>query len=253
MKFIHSIQSEWLKTKRTAAFWLCLIGGIFMPLIFFIASMYKWEVPADLSSSEGWQGFILQMNSNLAVFLLPFGLILTSSLLTHIEYKNNTWKQWLTLPIPVSYVYFSKWIVMVLITLAFFIYFLLGILVSGTLAQLIIKGSLPAFDLPVLFILKFLIKGCVACVALLTFQFLLGLLFKNVLVSIGIGILSYVVSAITFQKNEWWTYLNPCVYTTRTAQRDLFTFEQLNLYPLICTAVLLSIGYLAFKNKRQLG
>jgi len=253
MKFIYSIQSEWLKTKRTAAFWLCLIGGMFMPLLFFIGCMYNWNLPVDLSKGENWQQLIERMNSNMAIFLLPFGLILTSSLLTHIEFKNNTWKQWLTLPIPVSYVYFSKWIVMLMITLAFFVYFLLGILISATIAQLIIHGSMPSLDLPVLFILKFIIKGCVACVALLTFQFLLGLLFKNVLVSIGIGILSYVISAITFQKNEWWSYLNPCVYTTRTAQRELFTFAQLNIYPLICTVILLTIGYVAFRNKRQLG
>jgi lipoprotein signal peptidase len=41
MQLINSIKSEWLKTRKSAASWLCLIGGLFIPLIFLIGFLYK--------------------------------------------------------------------------------------------------------------------------------------------------------------------------------------------------------------------
>ncbi len=36
MSFIISTQSELLKTKRTASFWLSMIGAAFVPVLLFI-------------------------------------------------------------------------------------------------------------------------------------------------------------------------------------------------------------------------
>jgi hypothetical protein len=41
--FIHSFQSEWLKTKRSLAFWMVVIGGFFTPSIIIVARLINYH------------------------------------------------------------------------------------------------------------------------------------------------------------------------------------------------------------------
>src|SRR5690349_20931263 len=97
MQFINSLHSEWLKTKRSTASWLSLIGGLFIPLIYFIGFIKNHQTINDYKSNILENHFI-QLWRNVVGFLLPMGLILICSLITQIEYKNNAWKQLHTTP-----------------------------------------------------------------------------------------------------------------------------------------------------------
>ena len=91
--FVLSFQSEWLKTKRSLALWIVIIGGFFTPAIVTVARIIQYKtLPSVYSSDDFWK--LLWQNSweSMAIFLLPLGVILTTSLITQIEYKNNTWK-----------------------------------------------------------------------------------------------------------------------------------------------------------------
>src|SRR4051812_28479145 len=97
--FFRSLGSEWLKTKRSLAFWIVIIGGFFTPAVVTVARIIQYKtLPVLYSSPEFWR--LLWQNSweSMAIFLLPLGVILTTSLITQLEYKNNTWKQLHTLP-----------------------------------------------------------------------------------------------------------------------------------------------------------
>ena len=130
MEFIHSLQSEWLKTRRSAASWLCLIGGFFIPTIYFIGFLRHQE-SFNTGKPDIWEHYFTQLWSNTAGFLMPIGIILASSLITQIEYKNNTWKQLHTTPQSFTTVFFSKFTVILLMTAKFFIFFNIGILISA--------------------------------------------------------------------------------------------------------------------------
>ncbi len=41
MIFLYSLYSELLKTKRSASFWLSILGGFFIPVIYLIGFIYN--------------------------------------------------------------------------------------------------------------------------------------------------------------------------------------------------------------------
>lgn len=64
MSFIISTQAELLKTKRTASFWLSVIGAAFIPTIFFISFFTDPDVGKKFVAQPwkkffflGWQIF----------------------------------------------------------------------------------------------------------------------------------------------------------------------------------------------------
>ncbi|HKZ67721.1 MAG TPA: ABC transporter permease, partial [Chitinophagaceae bacterium] len=116
MSFIISTKAELIKTKRSASFWLSLIGSAVIPLIFFLvyvlepknASRFQVK-PWELHFTQGWQAF--------AAFLLPMFVILICSLIPQIEFKNNTWKQVFASPQSVGNIFFSKYLSIIIMIL----------------------------------------------------------------------------------------------------------------------------------------
>src|SRR5882762_1655331 len=99
MNFIHSFQSEWLKTKRSAAAWLTLIGGFFIPVIILTDLLLNYKsLPVAYLAPHFWDRHFSKSWQSMAFFLLPVGVILASSLITQLEFRNNAWKQLLVTP-----------------------------------------------------------------------------------------------------------------------------------------------------------
>src|SRR3954462_4987753 len=105
--FLRSFQSEWLKTKRSLAFWMVVIGGFFPPAVIIVARLINYAKLPDIYSADNFWD-LLWKNSweSMAIFFLPLGAILSTSLITQIEYKNNTWKQLHTLPLTLTTIFF---------------------------------------------------------------------------------------------------------------------------------------------------
>src|SRR4051812_12892366 len=109
LSFIHSFQSEWLKKKRSAASWLVITGSFFIPLIILIASLTEPELTYLSAGSETyWERLFKHNSSPMAMFLLPMGVILATSLITQLEFKNNTWKQLHTTPQSLTTIFITK-------------------------------------------------------------------------------------------------------------------------------------------------
>ncbi len=156
ISFIHSFQSEWLKKKRSLASWIVVVGGFFTPAIIIIARLVRHDTLQALYSADGfWK--LLWKNSweSMAIFLLPLGVILATSLITQIEYKNNTWKQLHTLPLNLTTTFFSKLVVIIVMMVQFFILFNIGIYLSAVVPYLLVSGvPYPHDPFPTMFFLK---------------------------------------------------------------------------------------------------
>ena len=97
--FIDSLGSEWLKRKRTAAAWLVIIGGFFIPSLILFARLYESEGLAVANQNpKFWEIQYTRCWEFMGFFLLPLGVILATSLVTQLEFRNNTWKQLCTTP-----------------------------------------------------------------------------------------------------------------------------------------------------------
>lgn len=251
MKFIDSLRSEWLKTKRSAASWLCILGGFFIPTIYMIMFI------KDQASINGyypfaniWKKHFIDLWSNMAIFLLPMGVILASSLITQMEYKNNTWKQLHTTPQSFPRIYLAKFTVIALMTLKFFLFFNIGILLTGIIPSLIFDHHMPVQPVPVYFFLIGNLKIFVACLPIIAIQYLISLRFKNFLVSIGAGLLGLIGSLIGI---SWkYIFISPYAYCALLVTGAKPEFNP-QLAACIYFLVLMVISYFLYVSKKEKG
>jgi lantibiotic transport system permease protein len=250
MKLLHSIQSEWIKTKRSTAFWICFVAALFIPLIYLIVFFVKNYTINSYSNAmiNSWEFHFADLWRNSSIFLLPMTVIFASSLITQIENKNNTWKQVHASPQSFSTVYYSKFSVILLMTLFYFFLFNIGIILSGIIPSLFIDAKFPSDKIPFYFILKENVKILVACLPIMAIQYLLSLQFKNFLVPIGIGFLGLVSSLIGI---TWkYIYLSPYSYCTMAVfptKKDYNT----QIYALIYFVLIMSVSFYFYLKKKD--
>ncbi len=209
MIFLHSLQSEWLKTRRSAAAWLGIAGGFFLPAMFFIGFLVKHN-HLNQVGANAWMVYTSQLWQFMGVLLLPVGIVLAASLVMQLEYRNNGWKQLHTTPQTYTSIFFAKLLTIVFLTLKFFVFFNIGLLVSGILPTLIFSGTMPKDPLPVQYLLQLNARFFLACLPIIATQYLLSLVFRNFLVSVGVGLLMVVAALLLI---ETWDYACLFPYT----------------------------------------
>lgn len=249
MNFIYSLQSEWIKTKRSAASWLAIIGGFFIPTIFIFVALYTKETLNDVGLGS-WQMHFMNCWQSMAVFLLPMGIVLASSLITQMEFKNNTWKQLHTTPQSYTQIFFAKFSVILLMTLKFFVYFNIGIILSGIIPCLIIDGEMPNTSIPYVIFLKQNGLFLITVLPILAIQYLISLQFKNFLVPIGIGMLFLIGSTIGMRWEH--IYISPYSYSVLKVVPFPITFD-LYIYASIYFILIMTISYFLYINKKEKG
>jgi hypothetical protein len=258
ISFIHSFQSEWLKKKGTLAFWLVFVGSFFIPLIFLSRGIfYPKDFLAEAKSPMFWEVLLSRSWQFMAILLLPLGVALATSLITQIEFRNNTWKQLNTTPQSLSVIYWSKFAVIIVMLLQFFILFHIGIYLSA-LIPAIIHGSADFYERSVPFesILKMAGLYFVDCLPIVAIQYLVSLQFKNFLVPLSLGIGLLLASLIAVQ---WkYGYLIPytyCPYNMFSSRPGNEVPHQVNFHywavGYFIGATLL--GYFLYINKKEKG
>jgi hypothetical protein len=211
MTFLYSFASEWLKIKRSLAFWMVLIGGFFTPAIIIAARLINYKKVPELYAAENFWD-LLWKNSweSMAIFFLPLGAILTTSLITQIEYKNNTWKQLHTLPLSYTTIFFSKLAVILVLMLLFFVLFNIGIYLAAVVPYSLISGTpYPAQPLPFSSFMRANALYFVDTLPIVALQYLIALRFKNFLVPVGLGFVFWVGSLAALS----WSYGYVIPYT----------------------------------------
>ncbi|PZF74910.1 ABC transporter permease [Taibaiella soli] len=252
MQFINSLRGEWLKTRRSAASWLCLIGGFLLPLLYFIGALKDHNTLNSLPvNSEIWKVYFFQIWRFMAVVMLPMGLILSSSLMTQLEFRNNTWKQVLTTPQSIGTIYLAKLSAILLMTLKFFIFFNIGMLAAAIIPSLIFDHQLPRDSFPYSFYLVNNLKILLTCMPVIAIQYLISLRFKNFLVPIGAGLMFWLVSVILV--NTWkYAYVSPYSYTPMIGLNTKLP-AGINILILsgVYSAVFFAAGFFVFRAKRE--
>jgi hypothetical protein len=196
--FFNSFQSEWLKKRHSAASWLTVIGGFFIPVIILIARFVDFSTVSALNaSSQLWGTLYNRCWQFMAIFLLPMGVILTTSLVTQLEFRNNTWKQLHTTPQRMTVIFFAKLAVILVMMTQFFLLFNFGIFLCGVIPSLFKGVPYPSAPFPILSFLKGNAGFFVDCLPIIGLQYLVSLQFRNFLIPIGVGIGLFVASMIS--------------------------------------------------------
>jgi hypothetical protein len=211
MSFVYSFQSEWLKKRHSASAWLTIIGGVFVPFLILISRLVDpGALPAGNAGPHLWEMLYSRSWQFMALFLLPMGVVLVTSLVTQLEFRNNAWKQLHATPQKMTTIFFSKLSVIGVLLLQFFVLFNTGIYLSGVLPSLLRGVGYPAEAFPFQAFLRGSGLFFLDCLPIVALQYLISLQFRNFLVPIGTGLGLYVASMISvFWK---YGYLNPYSY-----------------------------------------
>jgi len=214
MNFIHSLQSEWLKKKRSLASWLVWLGAFFTPSIVLLSRLKNApKLTAQYQANDFWIKLWNQSWESMAVFLMPFGLILAVALITQIEYKNNAWKQLHSTPQLYLTIFVAKFVVILIMLVEAIVLFNVGIYLSGVIPALIFNNlPYPAGPIPYLYFLKGNIHFLLDCAPILALQYLISLRFRNFLVPIGTG---FALWFLGIGMLSWeYSYLFPYIHST---------------------------------------
>jgi len=208
--FIQSFRSDLLKTKRSSAFWISLLGGLFVPVIFLLVFLFNSKKIVPLFQKDAWKEHLLTGWESISFFLLPLFIILIISLVVQIEFKNNTWKQVFASPQSLGNIFFSKLLTIHFLILFFFFIFSTGIILAAVIANLFIKGYPFLKDsINWLFLLRIVFKIYISILGLSAIQYALSLRFKNFVAPVGIGLALYIGATIANAVNWKYLYLNP--------------------------------------------
>lgn len=211
MSFVISTRTELIKTKRSASFWVCVLGSGFIPLIFLLAytlapeknnSSQRQAFPWGVHFLQGWEAF--------SFFLLPMFIILICSLIPQIEYKNNAWKQVFASPQPLGNIFFSKFLTIHIIILFLFLLFTVFMILSAFVSNLIISKYTflrTPLDWGILWKLNY--QTYLSILGMSAIQYWLSLRFKNFIASIGIGLALLITSLITV---SFWKHADTLPY-----------------------------------------
>lgn len=255
MEFINSLQSERLKIKHTPGKWICLIGSLFIPILFF-AGFFKDK--NSINSYEGsvnsWITLFLNVWRFMAIAILPMSVILISSLITQLEYKNNTWKQLHTTPQHFVTIFFAKLSAILILILELFLYFNGALILTAIIPSLIFDHRLPDHHFPFAFYLQANAKIFLNCLPVIAIQYLLSLQFKNFLVPVGVGFLGMVASFIMV-KTTGYAYLSPYSHSTLLILGTEVILPKINLqlWSSIYSAVILIVCYVLYWAKKDKG
>ncbi|MCU0438266.1 MAG: ABC transporter permease [Raineya sp.] len=196
--FLYSFQSEWIKLRRSSALWLTLVGGLLIPAIILIARLIRYKQTSQENALEQvWTILFNRCWENMAILVLPVGIILVASLIHQIEYRNNAWKQLLTSPQSLHTIFWSKYLVVFLMLFGFFILLNLGIYLTGVIPALFYSSiPFPKGKFPIAFFVEKNLYFMLGILPILGFQYLMSLHIKNFIVPIGIGFALLVASLI---------------------------------------------------------
>lgn len=198
MQAFYSFQSEWLKRRRSAASWLTLTGGLFIPAVILVARMAQHSKTLLANASQNaWDQVFNQCWQYMSIFLLPMGIALAASLITQIEYRNNGWKQLHATPQTLTCIFAAKLVVVLAMLLQFFVVFNAGVYAAGIIPAVLLSNMpFPQQPFPVSAFLHENAKFFICCLPVLGLQYLLSMHIKNFIIPIGIGFGMLVASLI---------------------------------------------------------
>lgn len=212
MDFLKVLKSESIKRRGSSLNWLIFGGSFFIPLVILISRLVKHQQTIMQNSSEGVWMKLFNLNwQYMAILLLPMGIALATSLLNQIEYRNNTWKQLMVMPVSLSSLFLSKYITLLYILVQYFVLFTLGIYLTGLIPALIYSDVIyPQEQFPVSEFVKKSTEYFIDCLPIVAIQFLLSFHIRNYIVSIGIGFMLLIGSLIAMNWESG--YLLPYCY-----------------------------------------
>jgi lantibiotic transport system permease protein len=220
MKFIlRNLQTEFIKAQQTLVYWLMVICPlILVGLVFLIYNADNADFTKEMAKSKEnpWLKFYQIHYQMLVILFLPLYVAMFNNLLYTKEHQYKMWKHLYSLPVPKWSVFVAKSLFSLLLLFATFLIFAILLTGSGYLLSAIYpKFTFNNHNPLIINHLGLLLRLFVASLAMWAIHNWLSLRFGSFALSIGMAILSVVLTPIVLQSGERlgnWIYVYPYTY-----------------------------------------
>jgi len=256
--FIHVFHSEWLKRKRSFASLLVIGGSLFTPVIVAVVRLIHFRALAPIYAAAAfWPNLWRSCWESMAIFFLPLGAILATSLITQIEFKSNAWKQVHALPISTAVIFLTKLGVILVMIVEFLLLFNAGMYVSGMIPVALPDVPAPKGGFLQLPLLRENALYFIDVLPIVAAQYLMALRSNNVLIPIGIGFMAWVgaLAAVSSKVAIWWPYSYTIIHFISDKPKGARFAASTEIHWLAAISFLLLtvISYALFVTKRERG
>jgi hypothetical protein len=245
MNFLISFRSEFLKTKRTAS-WYLVFSLAFLVSAIFVLTVTGNKPTAGINL---WTAVFTEEFKSLNLLVLPMFTILICTLLPQIEYRNTTWKQVMTSPQHRVGVYLSKFLLLQVLLVLFLLLFLTG---SGFYTMLIGMGhpTMKLFNSSLQwdFLLTNGVRTYLSVLSVSALQFVFGLTMKNFVAPIVSGFILWLTgNLLLFEMHSPLAHFFPYSFSAMVVfPRYDNLFPQILGLSVCWSIVLLFAGYFVF-------
>lgn len=250
--YISSIKNEFIKLKRTFAFWLTIISALLFPILFFIAFCIKHKTNTPKIGVNPWDYFMTVQIENSTPFFIPMFIVLITGLIMQIEHKSLGIKYLFALPIPKWSIYFGKLTIVIFAIITTYVYYYLAVLLSGFLLGLLYPDlAFLNFHPEHLKYIKLLLVSLVASLGIIGIQFWLSFRFKNFVVPLGIGMFLAIIGIIVSQAPQsiYFPYSFSVLSVSLGDKMPLiFGVASVTVFSVLCFLVTSILGYIHIKK-----
>lgn len=255
-KLITTVSTEWLKTKGLGLVYIAIVLGALIPLLGYVPSFFSSEmIPEDTIKFSIFEYAIGGGESlkYFTFFVLLLFIIIAANRIAQTDHKNNGWQLMETQPVSRFHLYFSKYIILILLSfLCIASYFVFNIILA--LADYYIHPNavkLMSFD--VVWAIKTYVRICITVLGIAALQLCASVVFPGFIWSFLVGSLG-IASNITSLVQKQSFFFNPysSLYTFWNAPeiKDLNSFISYSEYMSIFWMIIfLIIGYFWYSKK----
>ena len=242
-EFYQLLNGEFLKQKHSFTWPIALLTPILAGGLSFLNLFIRYDYLIGLGAKEGlnsWNVLLLQHHFMWFLFL-PLVVTIFASMVHYIEYKSNSWKNTLALPVSRSKVYLAKWSTV-------FILSIIMILINAV--ALVIVGKILGFPEAIDFILisKYTFYQIAAITSVISIQCFISAEMRNTNIALAIGFVG-IASSLFFAQSEKLSKLIPYAHTIYSLPDPTMNNNIALQYGLIFGIVFLVIGIYFFNRK----
>jgi len=189
--FTTALKGEYIKKRGTGLFWLAFAMGAFMPLVYAIVTIVKFEMgneKADRIPYNYFTEYIGEMLGGYSMFFFPLFIIIAVSRITQTDHRNGGWQLMETMPITRWDIYASKLTMVLTASLISILTLIAMSFAGGGFALLFIETpKVASFSFEFLPILKIVLRLFVAGLFFTCLQYMISVLITSFVWSILAG------------------------------------------------------------------
>lgn len=202
-EFYQLLKGEFLKQRKSFIWPIAILTPILAAGLTFFNLFIRYDYLMSLEINKGASSWNVLLGQHHFIWFLLFSLVVTifASMVHYIEYKSNSWKSALALPVSRNKVYLAKWTIVYILSI-------IMILFNGIL--LVIVGKLLGFHeaVDLVLILKYTLYQIAAITSLISVQCFISAEISNTNIPLAIGSVG-VASSIFFAQSESLSKLIP--------------------------------------------